>query len=784
MSKDFSTVSTVLEDFISEKNARTTIGPRLSIKRLVWVQGPLVLIIAAVLAVPALLAGWFLTPVKYTASADIRFLASTPRVLSSEGQRDQSTPYDKFLNTQISIITGNAVLSRVLDEPSVRSLPGLAKVEDPLEYLKNQVSCRVQRNSELVSVTCSMSDAQSAKRALEEIVKVYMDYALGAEASAGGDRLSVLTKERDARQLELDSRLRQMSELQGNIGVPLTGASGAETLDTRESDIYRQGLLKAEEELSKAQAQLSDSENLVAQIKGLQDKLRSAPDKPIFECGVEDRVNQDSRVSAMRQDLVRSEANVASISQRQREDSPLRKEEEKRLASTHASVSQLERQVRREVLDGLRAQYEQQQSMLTKSVEEARQRADKLRQQLTDYETRVQKASDQLAELADLRQKSEETRTLLDEVRREISQINLESKAAARVQVAAPASVPGGGPNKLPRLIAMAVGLCAAFGVGGSFGLLRELLDQHIHSPEDLGRITRLPVIATLPHCSEDKSLASTPFETVTADHPNCAASEEFRRVLAKLLYPEDCSVEVKTLVVASPTRGDGKTSLSCNLALAMAEASRRVLLVDLSARRPSIEKCFHLDPSEGLAELLHGDCSPEQVVQLTDFDNLCVIGPGIDAEDLAGRLASREMLRFMEWAEGEFDHVIMDTPPALLMSDVKLLAPLVDGVVVVIGVGVSSIGMVRRCLRELEVVGANMVGVVLNGLRNTRGGYLKHNLELYKAYGTESGVARPTRPSRDVRDIEIVDDEPEIALLPVDSEDGGDMPGGKREDV
>lgn len=787
MSKDFSTVSTVLDDLISDKTQHQTVGPRLSPKRLIWVQGPLMLVIALILAVPAAIAGWFLVPVKFTASAEIQFLALTPRVMSDDGnQKNNTTPYEKFLNTQISLITGNTILSRVLDEPAVRNLPSLAKAKDPLEYLKTQVSCRVQRNSELVTVTCSMLDAESAKRALEEVVKVYMDYSLGSEASRGGERLSVLTKERDTRQMEMESRTRQIAELQNSVGIPLTGEGDSLALDTREAGMYRQSLLRAEEELSKAHAQSADCDNTLNQIKDLQEKYRGSPDKPIFECGIEERVSQDPRVGALRQDLVRTEANVSSISERQLAGSPQRREEERRLASTKASVSQIERQVRKEVLEAMRAQQDQQHDVLAKAEEEAQQRCDKLKQQLTEYEARVQKAGEQLTELADLRRKAEETRGLLDNVRREIAQINLESKAAARVQLASPATVPANGPSKTPRLLAVVAALCGALGVGFSVGLLRELMDSHVRSPEDLARVTRLPVIATLPHASEEKALADSDFALVTADHPNSAAAEEFRRVLARLLYPEDCSVEVKTLVVASPTRGDGKTSLACNLALAMAEASRRVLLVDLSARRPCIEKCFHLEPSEGLVELLHGDCSPEQAVQVTDFDNLCVIGPGLALEDLSGRLASREMLRFMEWAEEEFDHVIMDTPPALLMSDVKLLAPLVDGVVVVVGVGVSSLGMVRRCLREMEIVGASMIGIVLNGLRSTRGGYLRRNLELYKDYDKAEGNGRASHAPRDIRDIEIVEDEPEIAMLALapEEEEVASTASGVKENV
>ena len=764
MSKDFSTVSTVLEELISDNAGRNPSGLRLNPKRLIALRGPVMLIVAACLALPAMVAGWFLTPVKYTASAEIRFLASTPRVLSSEGNRDQSTPYEKFLNTQISLISGNTILSRVLNEPAVRDLPCFAKVKDPLQYLKSCVECRVQRNSELVNVNCSLADPESAKRVLEEIVKVYLDYALGAEASAGGKRLSVLTKERDARQLEFESKMRQITDLQGNISVPLQGEGTTQALDTREGELYRESLVRAEEDVSKSQAQLADSEGLLTQIKALQQKYQAAPDKPIFDCGVEERVAQDPRVSVLRQDLVRNEANVAHISEQQLAESPQRREEEKRLASTKASAAQLERQVRRDVLDALEAQFQQQRDAVAKTAEEAQQRTGKFRQQLADFEGRVQKATDQLAQLAEFRSKTDETRNVLDELRREIAQINLESNAAARVEPASPATVPVGGPDRMPRLIAVAMGLFISLGVAVAVGLLLELIDQQVRTPEDVARITRLPVVASLPHASEDESLASSDFAMIAADYPNSGPAEEFRRVLARLLYPEDCSVEVKTLVVASPTRGDGKTSLACNLALVMAEASRRVLLVDLSARGASIEKHFHLEPAEGLAELLHGDCAPEQAVQLTEFENLCVVGPGFDSEDLAGRLASREMLRFMEWAEEGFDHVIIDTPPALLMSDVKLLAPLVDSVVIVVGVGKSTRGMVRRCLREMELVGANMVGVVLNGLRSTRGGYLKHNMRMYKTYAQEGGNGRV---SHDVRDIKIVESGSDITLLP-----------------
>lgn len=763
MSRDFSTVSTVLDGLISERAGARIVGPTLNLRRMLWLRSPLMIVITVLLAGPGAIAAWFLVPAKYTASADIRFLATMPRVME-DGHKDTGAPYEKFLNTQISLITGNTILSRVADDPGIRTLSCVTQAPDALEFLKSLVAVRVQRSSEMVTVTCTLEDRDAARTILDKVISEYMKYALGAESTAGGERLNILTKERDARQMELEAQLRQITALQSSVGVPLTGENGA--LDTHEGDLYRENLIRAEEETSKAKSLLADLEAQISQVKGLQDQCKTEPNTPIYENGVEDRVSADPRVGALRQDLARREAALALTVERQVTDSPMRKEEERRLATTRVSVATLERSVRSSVLDTMFAQYEQQREGLAKTTQEADERVTKLRQQLDEYSQRLQKATDRLAEMGEIQRKATETRTMLDEVRRQITEINLESKAAARVQLASQATVPMGGPDRGLRLMSIMLVLCISVAMGGGVGLLLELTDQQVRDPEDITRVTRLPVIATLPDACEDQETRNAEVMLIAADCPTSAMAEEYRRVLARVLYPEDCSVEVKTMAVASPTHGDGKTSLACNLAIALADASRRVLLVDLSVRQPCIENAFKLQPAQGLAELLRGDTVPEQAIRMTAFEHLCILGPGLDAEDLAGRLASREMVRFMEWAEEEFDHVIMDTPPTLVVSDAKFLAPLVDGVVIVVGSNISTLSMLRRCLREMELVGASMVGIVLNKVRSTRGGYLRHTLKLHKTYTTDRGNGKT---DQDLRDIQVVDEEPGVVLLPYD---------------
>jgi capsular exopolysaccharide synthesis family protein len=203
--------------------------------------------------------------------------------------------------------------------------------------------------------------------------------------------------------------------------------------------------------------------------------------------------------------------------------------------------------------------------------------------------------------------------------------------------------------------------------------------------------------------------------------------------------------------------RGDGKSSLTSNLGIALAQAGRRVLLVDMSYRRPCLENLFGLDAREGLAEILGRSTTSDSQVNSTRLAGLFVLGPGLDSENLVGKLASRDMVTFLESATQQFDHVILDTPPWLIMADARLLAPLVEGVLVVVGSGVSTLGMVTRCLKEVKESGANVLGLILNGTRSTPGGYMKKNRELYHGYDSNDDSSRKASAQEPVIEGRVV---------------------------
>jgi capsular exopolysaccharide synthesis family protein len=312
-------------------------------------------------------------------------------------------------------------------------------------------------------------------------------------------------------------------------------------------------------------------------------------------------------------------------------------------------------------------------------------------------------------------------------------------------------------PNYSRRLKMMALVLMGSCAAGMGVGIWRELTDQTVRSAQDVQYVTDLPLIATVPDSQLDRLPTSAENPVLSADHPDTVSSDEYRRILTRIIYPPEGTAELNTVLVTSATRGDGKTSVACNLAISLARANRRVLLLDVCARRPTVERTLGLEQGPGLAEILASELQADEAIRPTRFENLSVLGPGLLGKEVIGKLASRDTVTFLEQAEQSFEHVIIDTPPALLMADARLLAPIVDGVIVVIGADITTLGMAQRCLSSLQQIGANIIGVVLNRLRHTPGGYLRGNLEKYYTYDRPAGIVRNRRRPVDEEDATLI---------------------------
>ncbi|MCP4641573.1 MAG: AAA family ATPase [bacterium] len=738
-------------------------GRKLDIKRLLRMRGLLMVGVFLTSAIPVCLAAWFLIPLKYEAWANIQFLQKRPEVLGL-GDEDYRRNYEQWVQTQVSLMGGNTIQTRVLDLPAVRSLPVLADTRDPLLKLKSMIQARLNPGTELATISVRARDRDVALLIVDETVAKYMNYALGLTTSQDADIVSTLLSEEKQVEQELATLRDRISQRKRLTGVALLADKEAISAETQ---TYHENLALAKTDLFGMTTDVEQSEEVIANLTALKAQFKETPDEPIYEYGIETTVTSDRSVGVNKDALAAQEVELAQLEDVYQPGAKQLKVAVQARDTAEKSLADAKRKAREEALESLIETYRMQLDTASRQLESAQARVTEFESKLSEGEARAMELSEALADVELMEKDAEGLEARLGRIRTRLRDKSVESNAPANIQIASTAQAgeaPDYGPRQQSMVLAVAACMCLAVGLG----IARELTDQQVRTPQDVALATNLPILAVIPDAKLDRLPVKKDGLLVAADHPDSTTADEYRRIITRVIYPPEGSAELNTCLVTGPSRADGKTSVACNLAIALAQASRRVLLVDVGARRADVERLFGYARGPGLSEALSGTADSSHVVRETRYPDLHIVGPGMSTGSLAGRLASRDAIEFFEKAEEAYDHVIIDTPPALLMADAKLLAPVVDGVVLVVGSQVSSLGMVRRCCNEFRQIGANLIGVVLNSVKLTPGGYMRENLDQFYAYSQDDGGGAPAEWSVEP---------PQAPTRPVDDEDAEDAP-------
>lgn len=213
----------------------------------------------------------------------------------------------------------------------------------------------------------------------------------------------------------------------------------------------------------------------------------------------------------------------------------------------------------------------------------------------------------------------------------------------------------------------------------------------------------------------------------ITRTDPRSPASEAFRLVRANLKFSQ-VQGRFKTILITSSGPAEGKSTLAANLALAMAQAGSTVLLVDCDLRRPGQHRTFNLKNRQGLTNVLIRAQLWNQAVQTTDIPGLSLIPSGPIPPNPSELLGSEPMQEFLESAASEYDAVVLDAPPVVAVSDALVLAPLVDGIILVIRAGKTRVDQIMEAKKLLENANGRIVGVVINAAKpNGKSYYYYH---------------------------------------------------------
>jgi capsular exopolysaccharide synthesis family protein len=409
-----------------------------------------------------------------------------------------------------------------------------------------------------------------------------------------------------------------------------------------------------------------------------------------------------------------------------------------KLKNVRAQIAQLETIIQRQratVLEQIRNDYQA-----------AKRREDLIH---ANYEGQAALVSDQAAksiQYETLKRELETNRSLYDAMLQKVKEAGIVSTIrSSNIRIVSAARVPRHPVRPKPVWNAGA-GLLAGLFLSTALALIRDQTDRRLRNPGDSARHLNLVELGAIPSSRLERKVPLNPprpvvLEARATGHPRYGTwrwvrrqpvrladwgddasilAESFRSTVASLWFAGKRGRQLRVFVISSPSAHEGKTTMTTNLGIALANTNRRVLLVDGDLRRPQLHKAFHLDNTFGLANVLEDERPIEdylfnELFQATAVEGLFVLTSGSGAVNISSLRYQERLQELLLRFRLEFHAVLMDSPPALELSDARILGGLSDGVILVFRSGKTSRDVAAATLRRLQEDGIPVLGSVLN---------------------------------------------------------------------
>jgi tyrosine-protein kinase len=294
-----------------------------------------------------------------------------------------------------------------------------------------------------------------------------------------------------------------------------------------------------------------------------------------------------------------------------------------------------------------------------------------------------------------------------------------------------------------PKIIQnLAIGLILGLLLGLGVAMLRHVLDTKVRNENDVRALTESPILGVVAY---DQEVSSHP--VILRDRPLAAPSEAVRRLRTNLQFI-DIGHRSKSIVISSSIPGEGKSTIAINLAVSLADAGARVILVDADLRRPSIAEYLGIEGGVGLTTVLIGRAQVEDVVQPLGRTSLDLLPAGQIPPNPSELLGSTAMAELLEQLSTSYDMVLLDSPPLLPVTDAVVLSNLAGGALVVVGVDRIHRPQLQQSLESLETAGAHVFGVVMNKIARREAAAYAYGSG-YDAYSPKQQRSAPVHGKR-----------------------------------
>ena len=656
----------------------------------------------------------------YTAVGSIAINKVDPMTFSLKesagGEVDYYDPSD--LDTEVRILKSDLLALQVIrqldmDRPAgspnkagaldltTDSQPDSARTSAALASFRGNLQVSLVPNTRIIEIRYRSADKDQAARVVNTLASTYVEQNFKTRFESTMQASDWLSKQLVDLQIKVETSQEKLVQYQKQHEI--LGIDDKQNITTAKLD-------ELNRELTSAEAARMEKEAVYRSIQaGDPGNLPSS--------GTQDGAGKPIAGTALLEKLREQEADLRiQIAQMNTQ-----------FGSAYPKLAQLNNQLK-EVDSQIQGETKKAVSRLHEEYAAAVQREGMLRSALDQQKAEANKLNESAIEYSLLKRDVDTNRTLYEGLLEKLKEAGvtagLRSNNFRIVDVARVPTAPSE-PN-IPRNLAFALALGLTTGIGLAFVL--EGMDNTVRTPDQAQMISGLPSLGMIPLGSRTRAefpnikrmaLASSreAVELVTQERPKSQMAESYRALRTSLLLTS-LGGPPKVILITSALPEEGKTTTSINSAIVLAQRGTRVLLIDADLRRPSIHKTLGMGPRAGLSNLLTGSATMQQtIVRSSILPNLFILPAGTPPPNPAELLASSNMKEVLDQLREQYDHIVIDTPPTLSVTDAVIMSTRADRVVLVIRSGQTTKQALRRARDTLMQVNARVCGVLMNAV-------------------------------------------------------------------
>lgn len=713
--------------------------------RVVRKRGATILTILAIAFTGTLLATLKQKPV-YRARALVEIQKENPDIPTLQELFQVENISDSYLETQYRILKSESLARSVISETHLERTPEFAfampaalftgrravtdaeprqidakdrsgpQLEDKLlKKFQEQLDIEPLKRSRLIEVSFESNDPKLAADVVNILTSNYIQQNLQARWDASQNATEWLSRQLLDTKAKVERSEDELHEYARRNGLLFLedGKGGTE-------NIVERRLRELQEELTKAQAERFEKESVYHLLE--QGDYGGLPG--VFD----NKLMQD--LTEKLAELHRDRSKLATIFN---PDYPRLKEIQSEIDDLQAGLTEERTRGAQEITNAYRAAVEREQ-MLRDALKEQQKEASVIAEKSVQYSILKREADTNEQLYSGLLEKMKETGV----------STSLKAANVRVVDAAFPPVKPDHPKISLNLLLGIVVGLC--LGTGAAF--LQEHLDNTLKTAEDVERFLQLPTLASVPAVRRVHNNGATRLlvdkrarvlsadngnnnDSSLAPHWNRIEGNEQNASLAEAFLGLRTSILLSTakrppgsLLITSAQSGEGKTTIAANLAIALAQLGESVLLIDADLRRPSVHTFFGVARPTGLVNYLTGHSDWRSLVYQPGPSGLGVLFCGPVPPNPVNVLSSEFMPSLLEKASQHYKHVVLDSPPLLNLADSRILATLVDGVILVVGAGITPRDLSQRAYASALDAGSHVLGVAINFVDTSLGYY------------------------------------------------------------